>query len=51
MVIWTRSENGRLTLGANLTRADETMTLYPDEARCTVGQIYEGMGFGDSSVP
>jgi Uma2 family endonuclease len=51
VVIWTRSENGRLTLGADLTRVDETMTLYPDEARLAVGAIYEGLEFGDSSVP
>lgn len=51
VVIWTRSENGRLTLGANLTRAEETMTLYPDETRLAVAEIYEGLGFGDLSVP
>ncbi|HEY6432364.1 MAG TPA: Uma2 family endonuclease [Acetobacteraceae bacterium] len=51
VVIWTRSENGRLTLGANLTGAGETMTLYPDEARLALAEIYEGMGFGESSAP
>jgi len=51
IVIWTRSDNGRLTLGANLTRPDETMTLGATDATLSLAEVYEGIAFGETAEP
>ncbi|HEX5327275.1 MAG TPA: Uma2 family endonuclease [Acetobacteraceae bacterium] len=45
IVIWTRSADGRLTLGASLTGLDDSVAFEPVGARLPLAAIYDGISF------
>lgn len=49
VVIWVRSDSGKLTLGASLKRLDESVTLEPRGTLLALSEIYAGLPLDGTS--